>query len=273
MHGMSLPQKNVPTEKCSGREMLCQRNDAATGMGADSRMSGEGQRPKDAADESLHGGAIGSEIPDSLLDSALDDFTLDDVALEDRDAITIELGDGLEADLGNRLRVEAGLDWFALRAALHRAVVATLQAVDKVDGELTLLIVDDAEVRTLNRDYRGIDAPTDVLSFPMLDEPADISTGGDEAEPHLIVAQEAASAVDNYLGDIVIALPYSQRQALRYGNSIRGELCLLAVHGTLHLLGYDHDTPPREARMWALQDAILRTLGEAIVARRDFDDS
>jgi probable rRNA maturation factor len=66
--------------------------------------------------------------------------------------------------------------------------------------------------------------------------------------------------MDAYLGDIIIALPYTQRQAERIGKPLRDELRLLAIHGTLHLLGYDHAAPDEEAAMWAKQDAILASL-------------
>jgi probable rRNA maturation factor len=74
-----------------------------------------------------------------------------------------------------------------------------------------------------------------------------------EPAPGFVAAPEALS----YLGDIVIAVPYSQRQAQELGRSLRDELRLLIVHGVLHLLGYDHATPDDEARMWARQDEIL----------------
>jgi probable rRNA maturation factor len=152
-----------------------------------------------------------------------------------------------------------------LYAALRDAIQATLQAAQKRDAELTLVITNDEEVRELNRTYRGMDAPTDVLSFPTLNTTA-------PETPELIVAEAAAIELANYLGDIVIALPYSKRQAQRFDNSIQSELCLLAVHGTLHLLGYDHGTPDGEAQMWAIQDQVLAALGEPNLSRRDFDE-
>ncbi len=107
------------------------------------------------------------------------------------------------------------------------------------ESSLTIAITDDAEVAKLNRQYRGVDAPTDVLSFPMDSMPGD--------EP--------------YLGDLVIAYPYARAQAEREGHALSDSLALLVAHGTLHLLGFDHDTPEQRAAMWAAQEAALVALG------------
>jgi probable rRNA maturation factor len=108
---------------------------------------------------------------------------------------------------------------------------------------LTIVIDDDEAVRDLNRQFRHIDAPTDVLSFP-----ADA--------PPVIIEDEAP-----YLGDLVIAFPYASAQAERENHPLDDSLSLLVVHGTLHLLGYDHDTPERRAEMWAAQARALTALG------------
>jgi probable rRNA maturation factor len=83
---------------------------------------------------------------------------------------------------------------------------------------------------------------------------------------------ELAEELDRHLGDVVIAYPYAERQAQQFGNSAAAELRLLAVHGTLHLLGYDHASPEEEEEMWAVQEAILAPLGEATLARRTYDE-
>ena len=75
-----------------------------------------------------------------------------------------------------------------------------------------------------------------------------------------------------YLGDILIAFPYTVRQAARHGNAVDAELRLLAVHGTLHLLGYDHDTPEAEAVMWAIQEAMLGKFGDHGLSDKSHDD-
>ncbi len=110
---------------------------------------------------------------------------------------------------------------------------------------VTLLVTGDEEVQKLNRLYRDVDAPTDVLSFPASEEGEGALPGLDE-EP--------------YLGDIVVAFPYTALHAREDGHLIDHVLTLLAVHGTLHLLGYDHDSREAQAEMWAQQQAVLEQL-------------
>jgi probable rRNA maturation factor len=122
------------------------------------------------------------------------------------------------------------------------AIVLHQQQVEKGSG-LSIVITNDDEVQALNRQYRDIDAPTDILSFPA------------DAVPEEIAAGEAP-----YLGDLVIAYPYTSQQAEGLGHDLSDTLALLVVHGTLHLLGYDHDTPENRAAMWAAQEEALRAL-------------
>jgi probable rRNA maturation factor len=104
-----------------------------------------------------------------------------------------------------------------------------------------VVITGETEIRQLNRQYRGLDVPTDVLSFQAgyLD-PEDGST---------------------YLGDVIISAPQAQAQAETRGHALSDEIQLLVVHGALHLLGHDHTDPDEKARMWAAQVAILAQLG------------
>jgi probable rRNA maturation factor len=111
------------------------------------------------------------------------------------------------------------------------------------DCALAVVIDDDAAIAALNRQFRGIDAPTDVLSFP-----ADAPPFAPPGEPR-------------YLGDLVIAFPYASAQAARENHALTDSLSLLVVHGTLHLLGYDHHDAASRGRMWAAQEAALRALG------------
>jgi probable rRNA maturation factor len=127
-------------------------------------------------------------------------------------------------------------------ADLARVIAIALAAEGRHDAEVTLVITDDEAVADLNREYRAVDGPTDVLSFP-----------AQEPTPGFISAPEAAA----YLGDIIIALPFTRQQAAGLGRPLADELRLLAVHGTLHLAGYDHAEPDDEAAMWARQDEIL----------------
>ncbi len=127
-------------------------------------------------------------------------------------------------------------------ADLTRTLLATLAHEGRPDAEVTLVITDDETVATLNQQYRGVEGPTDVLAF-----------SAQEPTPGFVSAPEAAA----YLGDIVIALPFARRQAAALGRPLAAELRLLAVHGALHLLGYDHAEPETEAAMWARQELIL----------------
>lgn len=125
-------------------------------------------------------------------------------------------------------------------AAANEAM--TTQGVS--DGAaVTILLTDDEYIRALNLQYRDEDASTDVLSFPAGDP-----LPGSE---HLL----------EYLGDIAISVETAERQAAAKGHSLGAELQLLAVHGVLHLLGYDHTDEQQKAEMWAAQAAILGKLG------------
>lgn len=117
------------------------------------------------------------------------------------------------------------------------------------DPEISLLLVDDGEIQTLNHTYRGINHPTDVLSFAMEEE----MTG--EEIPAFMVMEES-----NILGDIVISLETAKRQADEYGHSLEREMGFLMVHGMLHLLGYDHDTEIARAEMRNKEEKILAVL-------------
>lgn len=128
---------------------------------------------------------------------------------------------------------------------LRAVVEATLRHEAIAAGEVTVVIGDDELLQQLNRQYREIDAPTDVLSFAARED--------DQDEDLFVSAPEAA----DYLGDVVISFPTAQRQANAAGQPTLAELGLLAVHGVLHLLGYDHTSEEEEADMWMRQAAIL----------------
>ena len=128
-------------------------------------------------------------------------------------------------------------------ARLVRAAQAVLDAQTAFQcASLTIVVSDSKAIRRLNLKHAGVDAPTDVLSFP-----ADEAPGG-------------SGGLDPYLGDIVIASDYVAEQARNTGAPVNDILCLLAIHGTLHLLGYDHDTNANKDEMWAAQDHALRAL-------------
>jgi probable rRNA maturation factor len=137
-----------------------------------------------------------------------------------------------------------GVDAIRLQTAAH--VVLAAHEIHP-DSGMSVVITDDESVAALNRQYRGIDAPTDVLSFPA-DIPDFSSDNTSAGEPP-------------YLGDLMIAYPYAAAQAEREGHDLQDSLSLLVVHGTLHLLGYDHDSYENKAKMWAAQESALQTLG------------
>lgn len=135
------------------------------------------------------------------------------------------------------------------------------------DAEVSLTIVDDESIHKLNRDYRGIDSPTDVLSFPMVDfeKSGDFSTieegNADYFDP------ENGKLM---LGDIIISADHAFAQAELYGHSVRREFSFLFAHSMFHLIGYDHMTPEDASVMEKKQSAILDSLG--IVRESDRPD-
>jgi len=131
--------------------------------------------------------------------------------------------------------------------ALIAAISAVLRHENIGNAGVAVVVTDNDYIQRLNRDFRGVDAPTDVLSFAAQE--------GDELDAAF------AAEVDSYLGDLILAYPYAAAQAARYGYPMQTELQLLVVHGCLHLLGYDHDTDENLAEMWAAQNAILTSLG------------
>lgn len=123
--------------------------------------------------------------------------------------------------------------------------------------EISLVLVDNAEIQQLNRDYRGLDQPTDVLSFPMLElDPFDSLTFHQDISRFIDL--ETGEVI---LGDIVISVETAAEQAHEFGHSIKRELGFLMVHGILHLLGYDHEESAAvEKTMEQLQETILNEL-------------
>ena len=107
--------------------------------------------------------------------------------------------------------------------------------------ELNIFFCDDETIRSYNREYRGVDRATDVLTFPMFDF-------GPPELPAL-------------LGDIVLSVPRAQAQAEEYGHSFEREMCFLAAHAALHLIGYDHENEDERAQMETRQREVLSALG------------
>jgi probable rRNA maturation factor len=142
-----------------------------------------------------------------------------------------------------------------------------LVAPARAKGSLTIALVSDARVRALNRRYRRKDRATDVLSFPA----ADLHPAGQGPTPGAPEPRAAARGgrEPQFLGDLVIARGVARRQASEVGHSYATELRVLALHGFLHLLGYDHDDPQDRGRM-ARAEARLRHRGglrEGLISR------
>ena len=131
-------------------------------------------------------------------------------------------------------------------AIMSAALEALRFAGAPPDAECTVVLTDDKELQRLNQRYLGIDAPTDVLSFP-----------ADFIDP---------DSHHPYLGDILISVEQAQQQAALQNHPATQELLLLVVHGVLHLLGHDHAEKAEKERMWLLQDQILSSLASGKLA-------
>lgn len=138
---------------------------------------------------------------------------------------------------------------------LERVILAALEEEHvELPCEIDVLLTNDQGIRQINRDMRGVDSPTDVLSFPMFSlEPSCPPDGKDCLDPDTGLCP---------LGDMAISMERARVQAEEYGHSLERELCYLAVHSVLHLLGYDHmDEGPMKAQMREREEAILGALG------------
>jgi probable rRNA maturation factor len=124
-----------------------------------------------------------------------------------------------------------------------------LAALRVGDHELSIVLTDDAHIRTLNRDYRRKDRPTDVLAFAQRE--GDL---GDQA--------------GTLLGDVIVSIPTARRQAEAQSKDALSEVLWLVAHGTLHLLGWDHDTPARDRRMRSETARIVAAAKEATTPPR-----
>ena len=124
---------------------------------------------------------------------------------------------------------------------IRQAASTALRMHDSAACEVSVLLTNDSAIQSLNRQYRDIDAPTDVLAFAMRED------DGESMNPHL-------------LGDVVISVPTARRQANAHNHSLDVELANLTVHGVLHLLGYDHEISADAAVMFEKQETILRLI-------------
>lgn len=139
----------------------------------------------------------------------------------------------------------------AMRAAIEHSL--RYEGFEE-DAQVSLTIVDDAEIQRINREFRNVDRPTDVLSFPMLEFDGDGVADIDDSD-----CTEEGKVI---LGDIIISAERAKRQAEEYGHSFLREMAFLTVHSMLHLLGYDHvDDEEGEKIMIKKQKEILEELG------------
>lgn len=152
-------------------------------------------------------------------------------------------------------RTRPGLGHNEARRLIQRAIRAALRE-EKVpdDCEVSVLLTDNEGIHELNRGYRGVDRPTDVLSFPA----NELSPGEFDAA----LCEEDAETGRLFLGDMAISLEKCEAQAAEYGHSFERELMYLTVHSTLHLLGYDHvDEGEMKRQMRGREDVIMSRLG------------
>jgi probable rRNA maturation factor len=137
--------------------------------------------------------------------------------------------------------IASGVDLDGLKVVLQTAA----RMMDLPDRTVTVVtLTSDEHLREYNSRYRGLDEPTDVLAFAA-------------REPASDTRFQAPPGTEDWLGDIVISVPRARRQAKAAGHPVNDEVRLLAVHGFLHLLGYDHAEPAEEATMTALTNRIL----------------
>jgi probable rRNA maturation factor len=136
-------------------------------------------------------------------------------------------------------------------AIVRRAVRQAATALSRHPAELAIVLTDDAAMRSLNRDWRGVDAPTNVLSFAAGN--TGDRTGKRRGNAH-------RHQVHNYLGDIVLAYQTIKREARHQDKPFNDHLTHLAVHGFLHLVGYDHQSEAQAHRMENAERSILRGL-------------
>jgi len=128
-----------------------------------------------------------------------------------------------------------------------REVIEASLRYEGIDAvcEVSLVFVDNTQIHEMNRDYRGKDQPTDVLSFPQYDDLTQLESYPEELA----------------LGDIVISLERATEQADEFGHSLEREVCFLTAHSMFHLFGYDHDTDENTKIMREREEAVLVTLG------------
>ena len=154
------------------------------------------------------------------------------------------MAESIRLQLRNRVRAP-------LPRGLLLRVARRVLAQEGLTGPLIVAVhlLDEPDLQRANREHRGIDAPTDVLSFPLLEDP--------RSEPAFVLPP----GEPRHLGDILISYPRAARQAEEYGHNVEREVCYLLAHGLLHLLGYDHVEEQERLAMREREEAALQPLG------------
>jgi len=141
-----------------------------------------------------------------------------------------------------------------IRKLIEKAVKLCVKKVGfPYPCEACVTLTDNESIKELNLEHRGIDKATDVLSFPVIEYV--------NGEPQIQPGDMDPDSGRVFLGDIIISVEKAFEQAGNFGHSVERELAFLAVHGVLHLLGYDHETEPDEKRMFSLQEDVLNEMG------------
>lgn len=144
----------------------------------------------------------------------------------------------------NNDQTQYSINGFEVQIESAFQILLTLEDI-REQVEVGVTFVDDVAIQSLNREYRGKDVPTDVLSFPQDDDDGFFVPEG----------------VPRILGDIVISLPRAAEQAEDYGHSMEREVVYLAVHGLLHLLGYDHEDSQDQSIMRQREEEVMARIG------------
>ncbi|MDD6071537.1 MAG: rRNA maturation RNase YbeY [Clostridiales bacterium] len=158
--------------------------------------------------------------------------------------------------LENEAEVSCDLEFHKIA---EQVVLASLDYVKcPYECQINVLLTDNAGIQVMNQSMRGIDAPTDVLSFPMIDFEKEAEFSIVEENPAAYFDAESGELL---LGDIMISLERMMSQAKEYNHSIKREFAFLIAHSMLHLSGYDHMEEEERIRMEDMQEAILQSIG------------
>lgn len=137
---------------------------------------------------------------------------------------------------------------------IEQVIISAAKELKLEDNfEVSITIVDNNRIHEINKEYRSIDRPTDVISFAIEDNDDEFEIFFDELDDAIVLPR--------LLGDIFISMDKAEEQAEEFDHSIEREIGFLTVHGFLHLNGYDHQTEEEEKEMFALQDIILEENG------------